>query len=109
MPESVVDGVAARMNAGDAVVGVARRAAEDEEIARAKLHIGPRLVPAGGVAEPEHTGVAKAERDDRIVGPFVLVLVQARSRGVVVEVDQRGVGTVPIGRFQVRRGDGVAS
>ena len=62
----------------------------------AQLDVGVGPAAVLGVAEAEDAGVADAQRDDGRGGPLVLVLVHAHLRAAVVEVDQRGVGLVPL-------------
>jgi hypothetical protein len=85
-----------------AVVSEATLAAEHEGVAGGEGDVAIGLAPVGCIAESEQAAVADAERDDGPVDDFVLVLMDAEARivVVVVVVDQGRVGLV-VGRRQL--------
>ena len=91
----------AGVNAVDAVVGEARRTAEDEHVA------GPENQPLLGVAAPEAADVerrivAQRDRNHRCRFVFlVFVPVRAHLGGRCIVVDQAGLGAGGIARDAV--------
>ena len=69
-------------------------AAEDEQVAAAELEVGERGGAAVGTGNAEGAVVAEADRDDRRVGGFLAVLVEAELGARGVEVGDDGVGFV---------------